>query len=179
MIGLVISVVFSVPALVAVPAAFPSGSAAGFTCDPAHDPAPSAACDPAPAADRDAPDADGPQYATEAVIDCPTPALAVVGECDGTVRDASYRASRDPESERLPGSLRPARRDRTAAGVLAACAGVPVDARDGVSSPNPTQPLALFALPGLQTFASSRFSFDSPPALPSRGIRPLERPPRA
>jgi hypothetical protein len=183
MFGLVISVVFSVsavpalavPALVALPAAFPSGSAAGSICDPT----PSAACDPAPAVDLEAPDADGPQYATEAVIDCPTPALAVIGECDGTVRDASYRASRDPESERLPGSLRPARRDRTTAGVLAACAGVPVDARDGVSSPNPTQPLALFAVPGLHAFASSRFSVDSPPALPWRGIRPLERPPRA
>ena len=180
MLGLVISLVFStVPALVAVPGAFPSGSAMGFTCDPARDVGPSAACDPAPAGDRDAPDADGPQYASEAVVDCPTPALAVIGECDGTVRDASYRASRDPESERLPGSLRPARRDRGSPGMRAACAGVPVDARDGASSPSPTQPLALFAVPGLQTFPSSRFSFDSPAALTSRGIRPLERPPRA
>jgi hypothetical protein len=179
MLGFVISVVLSaVPALVAVPAAFPTESAAGFTCDLARDPGASA-CNLAPAARREAPDADGPQYATQAVIDCPTPALAVIGECDGTVRDASYRASRDPESERLPGSLRPARRDRSSGGMRAACAGAPIDARDGVGSPSPTQPLALFALPGVQTFASSRFSLDSPAALSTRGIRPLERPPRA
>jgi hypothetical protein len=179
MLGLVITVVF------AVPAAFPSAPAAGFTCDAS----PSSACDQAPdAADQapdganQAPDGDGLQYATEAVIDCPTPAddaLAAAGECDGTVRDASYRASRDPESERLPGSLRPARRDRGTAGMRAACAGVPVEGHDGLSSPAPTQPLALFAVPALQTFSSSRFSFASPAALTSRGIRPLERPPRA
>src|SRR5689334_8564342 len=98
MFGLVMSII------VAVPAAFPTGSGAGFTCDSD----PSAACAPASAAEDDVPEADGPQYATEAVIDCPTPDLAVIGECDGTVRDTSYRASRDPESERLPGSLRPA-----------------------------------------------------------------------
>jgi hypothetical protein len=178
MLGLVMSVItVVVPTTVALPAALPSAPAAGFICDPS----PSAACDPAPAAD--AHDADGLQYATEAVIDCPTPAAGalgenVAGECDGTVRDASYRASRDPESERLPGSLRPARRDRSVPGMRAACAGVPVEGHDGLSSPNPTQPLALFAVPALQTFASSRFSFDSPAALPSRGIRPLERPPR-
>jgi hypothetical protein len=175
MLGLVMSAVFSVvPALLAGPGAIPGGTAAAF-CDPA----PSVACIPAPADADEAADADGPRYATEAVIDCPTPALAVVGECDGTIHDASYRASRDPESERLPGSLRPARRDRGPAGLRAACAGVPVDARDGVTSPNPTQPLALFAVPGLQTSTSSRFTFDPPAALPTRRIRPLERPPRA
>lgn len=183
MFGLVISVVLSVsfsavPALAGAQAAFPSGSAAGF-CDSAANLGPSAACAPAPTADGEAPDTDGPQYATLAVIDCPTPALAVIGECDGTVRDASYRASRDPESERVPGSLRPARRDRNSASVRAACAGVPVDTHDGASGPSPTQPLALFAVPSLQTFASSRFSLDSPAALSTRGIRPLERPPRA
>jgi len=170
MLGLVMSLI------VAVPAAFPSAPPAGFTCDPS----PSSSCDPAPA--PDATDADGLQYATEAVIDCPTPAsdgLAAAGECDGTVRDASYRASRDPESERVPGSLRPARRDRGMAGVRAACAGVPIEGHDGFNSPHPTQPLALFAVPVLQTFNPSRFSFDSPAALTSRGSRPLERPPRA
>jgi hypothetical protein len=170
MLGLVMSLIL------AVPAPFPSAPAAGFTCDPS----PSSSCDPAPA--TDAPDGDGLQYATEAVIDCPTPAsegLAAAGECDGTVRDASYRASRDPESERVPGSLRPARRDRGTAGVRAACAGVPIEGHDGLSSPTPSQPLALFAVPALWTFTSSRFSFDSPAALTSRGNRPLERPPRA
>ncbi len=175
MFGLVMSL------LVAIPAASPSASAAGFTCDPG----PSSSCDPAPAQNPGQPqvlDADGLQYATLAIIDCPSPAadrLAAVGECDGTVRDASYRASRDPESERVPGSLRPARRDRGTAGMRAACAGVPIEGHDGMSSPTPTQPLALFAVPVLQTFASSRFSFDSPAALTTRGIRPLERPPRA
>jgi len=173
MLGLVMSVVF------AITAAFPSAPAAGFTCDRfAPDFGPST-CDQTPAAD--APDTDGLQYATEAVIDCPTPSddgLAAAGECDGTVRDASYRASRDPESERLPGSLRPARRDRGKASVRAVCAGVPIEGHDGLSSPTPTQPLALFAVPALQTLTSSRFSFNSPAALTSRGIRPLERPPR-
>jgi len=167
MLGLVLSII------VAVPAAFPSAPAAGFTCDPDA----ASSCDQAPAAD--APDGDGPQYATEAVIDCPTPTDDAAGECDGTVRDASYRASRDPESERLPGSLRPARRDRSPAAMRAVCAGSPIEGRDLLRSPTPTQPLALFAVPALQTFASSRFSFDSPAALTSRGIRPLERPPRA
>jgi len=171
MLGLVLSVVLAVPAM----------PAAGFTCDWfTSDFGPASSCDQAPEAD--APPADGLQYATEAVIDCPTPAdseLADAGECDGTVRDASYRASRDPESERLPGSLRPARRDRSPAGVRAACAGVPFEGHDGLRSPAPTQPLALFAVLALQTFASSRFSLDSPAALTSRGIRPLERPPRA
>ena len=170
MLGLVMSMVL------AVPAAFPGAPATGIICDPS----PSSSCDQAPAADPL--DADGMQYATEAVIDCPTPAgdeLADAGECDGTVRDASYRASRDPENERLPGSLRPARRDRGAAKIRAACAGVPIEGHDGLRSPAPTQPLALFAVPALQTFASSRFSLDSPAALTSRGIRPLERPPRA
>jgi hypothetical protein len=113
------------------------------------------------------------------VIDCPTPpADGWAGECDGTPRDASYRASRDPESERLPGRLRPARRDHGPAGMRAACAGVPIEGHDGLSSPTPSQPLALFAVPVLQTFTSSRFSLDSPAALTTRGIRPLERPPR-
>jgi hypothetical protein len=174
MLGLVMSVVL------AVPAAFPGAPAAGITCDPS----PSSSCDQAPASADQAPDSDGLQYATEAVIDCPTPAsdalgVNFAGECDGTVRDASYRASRDPESERLPGSLRPARRDRGTASVRAACAGVPIEGRDGLTSPAPSHPLALFAVPALQTFASSRFSLDSPAALTSRGIRPLERPPRA
>ena len=173
MLGLVFSIIVAIP----------SGAAAGFTCVVTDDSGPSAACDPAPALDGEAPEGDGPRYATEAVIDCPTPAsdilaLAAIGECDGTVRDTWYRASRDAESERLPGSLRPARRDRTSAGMRAACAGVPAEGHDGLRSPNPTQPLALFAVPGLQTFASSRFSLDSPAALPTRGIRALERPPR-
>lgn len=173
MLGLVMSIIIAVPTAVAVPAAFPSASAAGFTCDPS----PSSSCD-----QTEVPHADGLEYATLAVIDCPAPAadgLAAAGECDGTVRDASYRASRDPENERVPGSLRPARRDRGTAGMRAACAGVPIEGHDGLRSPAPTQPLALFAVPALQTFASSRFSLDSPAALTSHGIRPLERPPRA
>jgi hypothetical protein len=171
MLGLVMSLV------VAVPAAFPSSSSPVFTCDSNLGPA---SCEGTPRPTADAPDADGAQYATEAVIDCPTPPAADgwAGECDGTPRDASYRASRDPDSERLPGSLRPARRDHGPAGMRAACAGVPFEGRDGLRSPTPLQPLALFAVPGLYSFASSRFSFDSPAALTTRGIRPLERPPR-
>ncbi len=173
MLGLVMSLV------VAVPAAFPSSSAPVFTCD--SDLGPAASCDETPRLAADTPDAEDRQYATEAVIDCPTPPAADggAGECDGTPRDASYRASRDPDSERLPGSLRPARRDHGPAGMRAACAGVPFEGHDGLRSPAPVQPLALYAVPGLHIFASSRFSLDSPAALRTRGIRPLERPPRA
>jgi hypothetical protein len=168
-------------------AALPAAAAAGgLTCDqgPAScDASPPRGAAPMRLADADL-DGDGPRYATQAVIDCPAPIAGalldgLVGECDGTPSDASYRASRDPESERAPNRLRPARRDRGTIRSLAACAGVPSEGDDASPGPAPTQPLALVALPGLPVFFSSRLAIESWSLPPSRQPRPLERPPRA
>jgi hypothetical protein len=124
-------------------------------------------------------------WATPAVIDCRVPVRApvlqaLVGECDGAARDFSYRASRDADSERAPGSLRPARRDRRAADQLAAAAGLPSEGGDGgASGLQASQPLALFALPAPPCFVSARYGDATTVYLPSRQLRPLERPPRA
>src|SRR4051812_41671492 len=106
--------VFSLVSLLTV-AASPASAPAGV-CTPVPGQAISVSCgsdeslyetaltelDAAPA------DTDEPRFATPAVIDCrvptvPGPLQALVGECDGTPRDASYRTSRDPDSERAPG----------------------------------------------------------------------------
>jgi hypothetical protein len=188
MVGIVISLI----------AALPAAWAAGSTCDQGLGPS---SCDvAAEVGEAAAPSTDEPRYATEVIADCPTPLVDALsgaypgtfqgtsqgtsagtsaGECDETPFDGSYRASRDPESERMPGSLRPGRRERPNGAVRAACTGSPIDGRDGAGNPDPTQPLALFELPGLATFSSSSFSIDAPAALPWRHLRPLERPPRA
>jgi hypothetical protein len=179
MVGFVLSLI------VALPLAAASGG--GFTCDPGP-----SSCEPSPGdtggrgPGREAAGDDEPRYATQAVVDCPAPTMAVIlqamaaGECDGTPSDTSYRASRDPESERAPGSLRPGRRDRSrAGGWAAACDGNPSEGHDATSNPTPNQPLALFALPSLPDSVSSTFTVDVSAAPPSRKLRPLERPPRA
>ncbi len=180
MIGIVVALIAALPGSASAPAI--------WAADPACDQGPSACDIAAVMADADgdaAPSTDEPRYATQAIIDCPSPLVADArpgaagGECDGTPFDASYRASRDPESERTPGSLRPARRERSNAGVRAACTGSPGEGRDGTVNPTPAQPMALFALPSFLVFPSSRISVDTPAAFPSRGRRPLERPPRA
>jgi len=174
MVGLVI------PFLAALPAAFAAG---GPICDPTSP----ARCEAAPihAGGAETPDdGDEPRYATQAVIDCPAPIAngallaGLVGECDGTPSDASYRASRDPDSERAPSTLRPARRDRNAAAVTA-CAGMPSEGGDATSAPAPSQPLALFALPALPPMSAAGFDLERSTSPPSRSPRPLERPPRA
>ena len=123
-------------------------------------------------------------FATPAMIDCRLPAVApglqaMVGECDGTTRDTSYRASRDPESERSSGSLHPARRERSRAGTLSALAGLPSEGGDATVSGSSSQPLALFAVPDLPRQSASRFLDDATLLPRSRQLRPLERPPRA
>ena len=175
MVGLVI------PFLAALPAAFSPG---GPTCDPGGPT--SCEASPRPAMIGEA---DQPRYATQAVVDCRAPIAQVridpallaglVGECDGTPSDASYRASRDPDSERATNSLRPARRDRRPAATLAACAGLPSEGGDASSAPAPSQPMALFALPALPPVSASRLGVESSTSLPTRQPRPLERPPRA
>jgi hypothetical protein len=174
MVGLVI------PFLVALPAAFAAG---GPLCDPSSP----TACEATPRVGWllvTADDDHEPGYATQAIIDCPVPAVfgllpGLVGECDGTPSDASYRASRDPDSERAPSSLRPARRDRTAARTLAACAGLPSEGGDATVGPAPSQPMALFALPALPPVSSGRLGIERSTSPPTRATRPLERPPRA
>jgi hypothetical protein len=155
---------------------------AGTTCDPTAPRCDLTADDPGKA---DVDSAGWPiGFATPAMIDCRLPAAApllqaMVGECDGTTRDTSYRASRDPESERSSGSLHPARRERTHAGTLSACAGVPSEGGDATVSASSNQPLALFALPDLPRQSASRFLDDAALLPRSRQLRPLERPPRA
>jgi hypothetical protein len=170
MIGLILTVTL-VTALPAAPAA-----EGGTICDQS---APRCDAEPDPAG------LDQPAgYATPAMIDCRVPVVApvlqaLVGECDGTTRDTSYRASRDPESERSSGSLHPARRERTRGSTPSACAGIPSEGGDATSSVSPSQPLALFALPDLPRLSASRLPGDAALVPSSRQLRPLERPPRA
>jgi hypothetical protein len=119
-------------------------------------------------------------YATPAVIDCrstsvPAVLAIMVGECDGTPRDASYRASRYPESEQVTTAAVPNTRDRR--GGPATCQGVPPNHGDLTLSSVPV--LAVFATPSvLLTFTDAvlpRQAF----RLPARSLDPLERPPRA
>jgi hypothetical protein len=179
MVGLVI------PFLAALPAAFAPGAP---TCDPVGP----TSCEASPRLamiGTDARQDDRPRYATQAEVDCRAPIAQIridpallaglVGECDGTPRDASYRASRDPDSERATNSLRPARHDRRPAATLAACAGLPSEGGDASSAPAPSQPMALFALPALPPVMGSRLDVEASPSLPTRQLRPLERPPRA
>jgi hypothetical protein len=180
--------IFLTVTLVTIPPAAPAAEA-GTVCDqsaPRCDLAPpdSAGVDVDVNADADADWPDRPRYATPALIDCRLPVVApllqaLVGECDGTTRDTSYRASRDPESERPSGGLHPARRERPRVTALSACAGIPSEGGDITSSPSPSQPLALFALPDLPRFFASRLVDDASLLPLSRQLRPLERPPRA
>jgi hypothetical protein len=123
-----------------------------------------------------------PRFATPAAIDCRVPVVsmvlqALVGECDGAARDASYRASRDPDSERSSGSLRPARRAERS--TLAACTGIPSERGDAAGKTSSGQPLALFALPEPPPLQPTRFSDGATFFVPSTEPRLLERPPRA
>lgn len=176
MVGIVLSLIAALPLTAA--------SGGGFTCDPGPSSCEASLSNPLGHSGGNAGD-DEPRYATQAVVDCPAPTMAVLlqamaaGECDGTPSDASYRASRDPESERAPGSLRPGRRERArAGGWAAACDGNPTEGHDATSNPTPNQPLALFALPALADSVSSSFTVDVSAAPRSRKLRPLERPPR-
>jgi hypothetical protein len=170
MVGIVLSLIAAVPS-----AAAPGG---GSTCDRDAGPA---SCEAAPVDPGDE-----PRYATQAVVDCPAPTMAAIlqamaaGECDGTPRDDSYRASRDPESERAPGSLRPGRRERSRTGGWAAsCDGNPTEGQDATRNPAPNQPLALFAVPRLPDSLPFDFTVAVSASPRSRQLRPLERPPRA
>lgn len=141
-------------------------------------------CDAAPvtllSSQAPAPVAAAPRvYATPAVIDCrlpvvPTVLQTLVGECDGTPRDASYRMSRYPESEDRGVTMTPARQ---AGGHVASCNGLPPV--DGHLVTSTVQPIALFALPALIDDPSATFPADRAFFLPDPARDRLDRPPRA
>jgi hypothetical protein len=88
------------------------------------------------------------QYATPSVIDCrnevvPRVLSTLVGECDGTPRDASYRVSRSADSEGIRQAVSAAPRDRRAG--TATYRGVPP--RPPVPQLLDAQALALVARP--------------------------------
>jgi hypothetical protein len=189
MLGLVLSLLVTTAASSQTPAATvlasqpllaPAPTHASVTC-----PDGPASCDAALESDEADDALESPRrYATPAVIDCrgaalPTVLQTLVGECDGTPRDASYRTSRYPESEESGGALQPvsSNRDRDRSRGLASCEGLPPVGGDlTVSSP---QPVAVFALPSLVPSSGDVDLPDFSFSLPSQAIEPLERPPRA
>jgi hypothetical protein len=130
MLGLVLTLVVS---------ATPASPATGETC---VDGPFCEALTPTPADDA----AEARIYATPAVIDCRSPRgplllATLVGECDGTPRDASYLVSRSPDGEQRTLALRPARHGRRSH--VAACDGLPPQGGDLPLSD--AQPLAVYA----------------------------------
>ncbi|HEY2901057.1 MAG TPA: hypothetical protein VGL59_10805 [Polyangia bacterium] len=124
------------------------------------------------------------RYATPAAIDCRLPVVtpvlqALVGECAGvTVTDASYRASRLPESEAPAGSLAPLRPDGSPKSRLTVCSGLPAPSGT-TGSPPSSQPLALFALPDFPRQPAWRAVYSDQSSPRSALLPRLERPPRA
>jgi len=180
MLGLVMSLFAAVPSVPVMPASAsitcPQGAA---SCDAAFEPIRAAASE---------------GYATPAVIDCRVPVVApvlltLVGECDGatqiasrpssttTLTDASYRASRYPESERPSGTLGPRRREARDKTKVTTCTGVPVEGAPATAT-SASQPLALFALGHLPQFVSTTLPSSAELLPPSGQLHPLERPPR-
>jgi hypothetical protein len=162
MLGLVLTLAVSTaPAL--------SAGAAMCADDPGRCELPAAAADPAERT-----------YATPAVIDCrsnviPAVLAILVGECDGTPRDASYRVSRYPESEAGDGTVEPAAPPRRNA--PATCGGLPP--RQGDLTVSTLQPaVALLASSRLIPVSRAVAHHPDVVRLPLRFGDPLERPPR-
>ena len=189
MLGLVMSLLAAVPVLpVSASITCPQGAA---SCDAAFEPVGGVTGAASFAFDRAA---TNEGYATPAVIDCRVPVVApvlltLVGECDGATQiasrsgstvaltDASYRASRYPESERPPGTLGPRRRDAHDKTKVTTCTGVPAEGAV-VTATSPSQPLALFALAPLPQFVSTTLPATAELLPPSGQLHPPERPPR-
>jgi hypothetical protein len=194
MLGLVISLLVAAPVFPASASiTCPQGPA---SCDAALEPAaapvaPGGTASSVPLLDRGV-GVEG--YATPAVIDCRVPVVApvlltLVGECDGATQiasrpvpavpltDASYRASRYPESERPSGTLGPRRRDARDKTKVTTCTGVPSEGTVATAS-SPSQPLALFALPHLPRPVSTLLSAPAELLPVSGQLHPLDRPPR-
>jgi hypothetical protein len=130
-------------------------------------------CDLAPLAQYEA-----RKYATPAVIDCrsatvPLVLSTLVGECDGTPHDASYRTSRYPESEDSQ-SLAPSTRERRDG--IASCNGLPQKAPALPLSD--AQPLAVVATAVVVHVATDLRAPRDDLRLPSRFGDPPDRPPR-
>ena len=164
-----------------IAATAPALPAASATCDDGPD-----SCELAPL-EAAAPMHDTEQsqaaYATPAVIDCRSPVVplvlsTLVGECIGTPQpqphDASYRASRYPESEDSQ-SLTPAT-TRERRGGVASCDGLPQNA-PALTVPY-VHPIALFATPVVVHVATARRAPTDTFELPSRFRDPPDRPPR-
>jgi hypothetical protein len=160
MIGVLLAMVLSQPAMPSASVTCPDGPA---SCDGAW-----IATAEAPEPPRD--------YATPVEVDCEAPAdeaAALASECDEVPLDFWYRVSRFPERE--TGSLVPTRHTRGSR-IGAAC-GVPPD-RGQISAPQRLQPLALFALPSLMlSDAPADFRAETR-WLPTGVLAPPDRPPR-
>jgi hypothetical protein len=151
-----------------VAAAAPAPPAQALAC--AEGPA---SCDLAPLVR-----AEPQEYATPAVIDCRSPVVplvlsTLVGECTGMPLDASYRASRYPESEDSQ-SVSHASRERREG--VAACDGLPQKAPTLPLSD--AQPLAVFATPAVVHVSTPARAARHPFLLPTRFGDPPDRPPR-
>jgi hypothetical protein len=161
MVGVLLALVLSQPAMPSASVTCPDGPA---SCDVAWIVA--ADAPEAPAAPRD--------YATPAEVDCEGPAevAALASECDEVSLDFWYRVSRLPESE--TGSLVPTRHGR---GRMHSAFGAPPE-RGQLSAPQQQQPLALFAVPGLMLVETPADLRAETRRLPARVVAPPDRPPR-
>jgi hypothetical protein len=116
MLGLVIT-------LAAATVTLPQGQGVALTCVEGP-----TACEAAPGLFEEAPEAREAAFATPAVIDCrrevlPLVLSTLVGECDGTPHDTSYRVSRTGDEEGNAKSVAPAPRERSVN--VATCGGMP------------------------------------------------------
>ena len=143
---------------------------------------------PVAACGEDSPTCDAPttgdrggerDYATPAIVACRSSAApfdlgTFVGECEGTLYDASYRVSRSPESHEVTRALLPASRARRRA--VSACDGLPPKGGD-LTLPA-TQPLAVSETSRLVLTATRTPWPRAQLELPSRFGDPPDRPPR-
>lgn len=120
-------------------------------------------------------------FATPAVIDCrreliPLVLSTLVGECDGTPHDASYRVSRTGDEESGSRTIAPAPRERTVS--VATCGGMPQRPPSLQLLDAQMLALAQLATPALSPpEASIRHPRDSL-ELRTRFVDPPDRPPR-
>jgi hypothetical protein len=166
MLGLVIT-------LAAATAPLPQGQ--GLTCVEGP-----AACEAAPVAVEAATPFEV-AFATPAVIDCrresvdlPLVLSTLVGECDGTPHDTSYRVSRSGEDEGPAKAVAPAPRERPS--LVATCGGMPQRAPTLQLLDAPV--LALVATPFLAPPASTLRLARDALELSTRFADPPDRPPR-
>jgi hypothetical protein len=166
MLGLFVSLVATIaPALPA--SALPVTVA---TCD-----VDSPACEALAAQVDNGDDDAGRDYATPAEVDCRSPLATFIGECDGTIYDASYRVSRSPDGEQqVTRALLPGKRERRRA--VSACDGLPP--KGGELTLSELQPLAVPATPGLTIYPSRALEPRAVLVLASRFGDPPDRPPR-